>query len=90
MSFNDGWGFADEIKALVPTCARITYKADGHFRSGRARYLASLLRVDGSVIETRQAMEMLSKKTNIPYYVVRRALRVPAQAALTLDDLYSQ
>ena len=95
MSFADSWGFESELRKLVPECKKFEYIADGTFGTGRQKFVARLLRKDGTCITQRTAMEMVSKKSDRPYKVIAKAdaetSKPPGtlpRAALGLDDLY--
>ena len=73
-SFQDDWGFAGDVKETIPGAAYYTIRStDEKFRSGRPKFECTFTAASGNrVIERRDAMELISKRTGKPYHVVRR------------------
>ncbi len=82
-SFQDDWGFPSDIKATIPGAAYYDIRPTPQsFKTGRPKFECLFLdAAKHKVIERRDAMELVSKRTGKPYYVVRRhAAPSPAPA----------
>ena len=99
-SFEESWSFPNEIKKELGASGYNINPTPENFSTGRPRLEAVFYDGEGHnrrVIETRTAMELVSKKTGKPYHVVSRkpnrepsaqpAARQAAPAAYTLDDV---
>ena len=91
--FQRDWGFISEVRDTIPGTARHQIKiTDRSFSTGRKIYEATFYgagNVDGraQVIEKRSAMELVSKRTGNPYFVVRRKADPPAKTETSTPEL---
>ena len=89
--FQRDWGFISEVRDTIPGTARHQIRlTDSTFGTGRKIYEATFYgagNVDGraQVITKRCAMELVSKRTGNPYFVVRRKADPPAKTDLRVD-----
>ena len=72
--FQTDWGFPSDVRDSIPGSMYYTIRKtpDAFFRSGRAKYECCFTDSNNSVIQRRDAMELVSKRTGKPYHVVRR------------------
>ena len=73
--FFQTWGFPSEVKASIPAHSFEVYpapSAPSAYKSGRPRYVATFSDEFGNVVATRDAMRLVSKKTNKEYDVCLR------------------
>ena len=74
--FQKTWGFPSEVKTSIPNAHSFTvYPAPSPpsaYRSGRLRYVAAFADEHGNLLETRNAMRLVSKKTGADYEVCMR------------------
>ena len=83
--FQRDWGFVSEVRDTIPGTARHQIKAtDRSFSTGRKIFEATFY---GAGITTRSAMELVSKRTGNPYFVVRRKADPPAKTEIGCTDL---
>ena len=70
------WGFPSEIKVTIPNAHSFEVypapSAPSAYRSGRPRYVATFSDEFGNVVATRDAMRLVSKKTDKEYDVCLR------------------
>ena len=75
-AFFETWGFASEIKTSIPNARSYEiYPAPSPpspYKSGRLRYVAAFSDEHGNLLETRNAMQLTSKKSGELYFVVMR------------------
>jgi hypothetical protein len=87
--FQQDWGFPSDIKATIPGAAYYEIRpTPENFRTGRPKFECLFLNAEKhKVIEKREAMELISKRTGKPYHVVRRhAAPSPAPAGQAARD----
>ena len=80
-SFEESWAFPNEIKKALGATGYDINDTASNFSTGRPRLEAVFYEGDGSarkVIKRRTAMELISKRTGVPYTVVSR--KPPAAA----------
>ena len=74
--FQKTWGFPSEVKTSIPNAHSFTvYPAPSPpsaYKSGRLRYVAAFNDEFGNLIETRNAMKLVSKTTGKEYEVCIR------------------
>jgi hypothetical protein len=71
--FDKNWGFASEIKELVPGATSWEIFSTGTvFSSGRKKVELKLYDIRGCLLETRVGMMLTSKRTNKDYSVFRK------------------
>ena len=97
-SFEDSWCFPNEVKKELGASGYDINDTPENFSTGRARLEAVFYTGEGhnrKVIERRDAMRLISKKTGKPYEVVSRKPQraappsrpaAPERQAYTLDD----
>ena len=73
-SFQDDWTFPSDVKATIPGAAYYDIRPTPEtFKTGRPKFECIFLdAAKHKVIERRDAMELVSKRTGKPYHVVRR------------------
>ena len=80
--FADTWGFPGSVKDTIAGAAYYDITVSpGTYRSGRQKFTCAFLDANRNVICTREAMELVSKKTRRPYHVVKRDAAPHGQAA---------
>jgi hypothetical protein len=76
--FADTWGFPGSVKDTIAGAAYYDITVSpGTYRSGRQKFTCAFLDANRAVIESREAMELVSKKTRRPYHVVKRNPALP-------------
>ena len=74
--FFQTWGFPSEVKVTIPNAHSFevtpAISPPSAFKSGRPRYVAAFAVEFGNVLETRDAMRLVSKKTGKEYDVCLR------------------
>lgn len=71
--FTDSWGFlADVGLTLTPPYVSYNVVRDGSFGTGRDRFRVDYLNRSHALIESRFAMQLVSKRTGKPYYVAQK------------------
>ena len=71
--FFQTWGFPSEVKASIPNAHSFEVTPavpPSAYKSGRPRYVATFADEFGNVVATRDAMRLVSKKTNNKEYDV--------------------
>ena len=90
-SFEESWGFPAELKQALGASGYDINPTPDCFRSGRPKFECVFFTGAGHnrlVIERREAMSLISKKTGKPYHVVSRKPEAAGQGGLyTLDDV---
>lgn len=86
-SFQEDWAFAGDVKATIPGAAYWEVRpTPDNYRTGRPKFECLFLDPGKhKVIERREAMELISKRTGKPYHVVRRHA-APAPAGQAARD----
>ena len=91
-TFQEMWGFANEVKQALGASGFDINPTPNRFRSGRPKFEAVFFSGTGherQVIERRTAMELLSAKTGKPYHVVSRQPAAAGQGGpFTLEDVF--
>lgn len=83
--FEESWGFPNDVIREIPMAIGFDIVTTGStFRSGRSRFDCRIYGPARVVLETRDAMELISKKTGQPYHVVSKKQRRPAARASPL------
>jgi hypothetical protein len=69
--FRDQWGFPSEVRASIQGAGYYDcQKVPGTYKSGRQRYECTFMdQSRKKVVARRDAMSLVSKKTNKPYFV---------------------
>ena len=71
--FQTDWGFPADVRDSIDGAIYYNIRPTAEkFRSGRPKCVCCFTAKDNSVIERRDAMELISKRTGKPYHVVRR------------------
>jgi hypothetical protein len=95
--FMQQWAFPSEVKRALDASAYDVNPTPGNFASGRPKLEAVFYSGHAGgrrVLATRQAMELVSKKTGKPYYVCRRDDDAPGRAVAarprppSLEDVF--
>ena len=73
--FKQTWAFASEVKEALGARYYDVQALPETFKSGRTKYLCTYLDSGRNVLAIHDCMMLLSKKTEKPYYVVRRTSR---------------
>ncbi len=96
------WAFPSEIKTALGASSYDIQIAPGTYKSGRQRFTCTFLDANRAVLDTREAMELVSKVSRKFYHVVKRAAPIlhgqaahaqlarngDASAQFGLNDLY--
>ena len=70
--FNESWSYANLLKAELKAASYDVQPFPGTFKSGRAKWMATLFNAERKVIARRIGMELTSKKTGELYKVFSR------------------
>ncbi len=70
LSFSESWQYPSQAERKIPGCEYSeTKKTTRKFKSGRDIYRTIFYDVCNDELESRTAMQLISKRTNQPYYV---------------------
>jgi hypothetical protein len=90
-TFADDWGFPSEVMKSIPgACSYDINPYPGTFKSGRQKYEVTFISSAGDkrrVVDTRLAMQLLSKKTGRPYTVCKRRDSLPPHGQAASDAI---
>jgi hypothetical protein len=86
--FQTDWGFPADVRDSIDGAIYYNIRQTSeNFRSGRPKCVCCFTAKDNSVIERRDAMELISKRTGKPYHVVRRHAAPSPASQATRDQL---
>jgi hypothetical protein len=87
--FQQDWAFPSDIKATIPGAAYWDVRpTPENYRTGRPKFECLFLdAAKQKVIERRDAMELISKRTGKPYHVVRRHAAPSREGQAARDQL---
>ena len=91
--FQADWGFPSEVRTTIHNAGVFDVRpCPGTYKSGRPKFQAIFLSHDRkSIVARRDAMELTSKKTGLPYFVCRRQENwKQAEAARAVDAIMSK
>lgn len=84
LTFQQHWKYPSWVQNDIRGCVRSETKSTPNkFKSGRVVYKTTFYNSDDKTIESRTAMQLVSKRTGKPYYVCETSEAIASRAART-------
>jgi hypothetical protein len=89
-SFQESWGFPNEIQQQVDATSYDIQMHPGNFSSGRPKWVCYFMNRDRKVICKRLGMQLTSKKGKSYHVFSITEWKEPTETKLSVDEVYAQ
>jgi len=91
LSFAEHWKYPSVLEREIENCAYSeTRKTGKRYKSGRPLYRTSFFSASGAILETRNSMQLTSKRTEGVYYVVESDAAIARTATVSGADVIAE